>query len=725
MENNDLKDIISNVKQPTFDDDMIKRLAEMFINSKKESGKSVLAGKSESREMKKSKFYNAVQNANEITYSKNLDDTMLKKIVGIAKECNNNDFLSNIIDKIKLYDLEDKIHVDKGYIKELQDASRIDVSTIGEEEIKKMFRTKDDRDRINRKEEKELRNKKNVTWNQNGMFNHMGGPSDIDYCISRLYVNCEKQDLMKIANLFTDKCNSKEIPSYFKYVSNNSTRSDQIVIYSNLKELKNYIQILQEIGEQNPDIIKRCGKPPLLVGRVNEWIGIGDEPREKKESYTTLRSSIIYDVLERNIPTESDEISMDVYTTENLDYTKIREELKEAFKGINIDIDTFAFNNENLQLYMSDDKIISNYDMKKKQFIQQNRNKIKTKTKEEMHLEERVAINELKLLNKLGDMPEIIGSMVNAVRNRNNFFSDIYIEDRNTPKKIIERLGLDNNIIISDKFEIKRTTEDGVIDLTDNQREEIISRVMNDVTNYYVEYVDNMMPLMDNILNQYTELLDKEDYESKETLVDLDSTLRVLSNGKNFFEAIGISDEKIESTCDKADSFLKEIDKQTEEKFRYEGEKTKSKIDREFLSIFFEESGITDKEELRKLYESWENFEVSSEDLEAVLSAYDDNNYTEKEIKMEDNVTSNFKNEVSDNITTDTKLVSIGGATVGMMVGKINSALGAKAGIKPNKRISKEKIGKATINASTDSKNKARQVEEIEKDKGENERNDN
>lgn len=724
MENNDLKDIISNVQQPTFDDDMIKRLAEMFINSKKESGISWLAGKSESREVKKSKFYNAVQNANSITYSKNLDDTMLKKIVGIAKECSNDDFLSNIIDKIKLYDLEDKIHVDKGYIKELQDASRIDVSTIGEEEIKKMFRTKDDRDRINRKEEKELRNKKNVTWNQNGMFNHMGGPSDIDYCISRLYVNCEKQDLMKIANLFTDKCNSKEIPSYFKYVSNNSTRSDQIVIYSNLKELKNYIQILQEIGEQNPDIIKRCGKPPLLVGRVNEWIGIGDEPKEKKESYTTLRSSIIYDVLERNIPTESDEISMDMYTTENLDYTKIREELKEAFKGINIDIDTFAFNNENLQLYMSDDKIRSNYDMKRKQFIQQNRNKPKTKTKEELDFEERCAIQELKLLNKLEVMPEIIGPMVNAVHNRNNFFSDIYIDSSNRiPSKIIERLGLDKNIIISDDLELKKGTENGVIDLTDAQQEEIISRAMKDVTNYYVEYVNNME--LDNILNQYTELLNKEDYESKETLVDLDSTLRVLSNGKNFFEAIGISDEKIESTCDKADSFLKEIDKQTEEKFRYEGEKTKSKIDREFLSIFFEESGITDKEELRKLYESWENFEVSSEDLEAVLSAYDDNNYTEKEIKMEDNVTSNFKNEVSNNITTDTKLVSIGGATVGMMVGKINSALGAKAGIKPNKRISKEKICKATINASIDSKNKARQVEEIEKDKGENERNDN
>lgn len=578
MENNDLKDIISNVKQPTFDDDMIKRLAEMFINSKEESGISVLASKSESREVKKYKFYNAIQRENNIIYSKNLDDEMLKKLVGIAKECSNNNFLKDISDKIKSYDLEDKIRVNKGYIKELQDESRIDVSTIGEEEIDKMFRTKNDRKIINRKEEKELTNKKNLTWNQAGVFKHMGDTSDIDYCISRLYVNCEKQDLMKLANLFTDKCNNKEIPSYFKYVSNDSERSDQIVIYSNLKELKNYIQILQEIGKQNPDIKERCGKPPLLVGKIDEWIGIGDEPREKKESYTTLRSSIIYDVLERNIPTESDEISMDVYTTKNLDYTKIREELKEAFKGIGIDIDTFAFNNENLQLYMSDDKIRSNYDMKRKQFIQQNRNK--PKTKEELDFEERCAIQELKLLNKLEVMPEIIGSMVNAVHNRNNFFSDIYIDRFNEiPSKIIERLGLDKNIKISDDLELKKRTENGLIDLTDAQQEEIISRAMKDVTNYYEEYVNNME--LDNILNQYTELLNKEDNKSKETLSDLDSTLRVLSNGKNFFKAIGISDEKIESTCNKADSFLKEIYKQTEEKNQYEGEKTNKRISKE------------------------------------------------------------------------------------------------------------------------------------------------
>ena len=304
------------------------------------------------------------------------------------------------------------------------------------------------------------------------------------------------------------------------------------------------------------------------------------------------------------------------YTIENLDYEKIREELKKAFEGIGIDIDTFAFNNENLQLYMSDEKARLNYDTRRKQSIRENK-EIGNKD-----LRERLAMQELKVLNKLGVMPEAIGCMINAISNRNNFFNDLY-KDRSSKETIIKRLGLGNNIIISDEFELKNRTEVGKIDLTDEQQEEIISKLMNDVSNYYVEYVDNMMPLMDNILNQYTELLKKEDYKSRVTLVDLDSTLKVLAKGKDFFEAIGIPNEKIELTCDKAYSFLNKLDKQKQEEVKTETEKSKSKIDRELLSIFFEESGIVDKEELRKLYESWENFEVSSEDLEAVLSTYE------------------------------------------------------------------------------------------------------
>lgn len=172
--------------------------------------------------------------------------------------------------------------------------------------IQKQTAIKDSKSGLDKDAEQELFAKKKPGYNQNNKFQHMGNLYDIDYSISRLYINCNQQDLMKLANLFTDSCKTKELPTYFKYVSNNdSYRSDQIVIYSNLKELANYIQILKEIGEENPEIIERCGKPPLLTGTIDDWIGIGDEP-VNGESFTELRANIIYNVLKENVPQRFD-----------------------------------------------------------------------------------------------------------------------------------------------------------------------------------------------------------------------------------------------------------------------------------------------------------------------------------------------------------------------------------------------------------------------------------
>ena len=555
MGNIDLKDIISKVKQPVFDEEMIEKLVDGLINSN-------------SLMKEEDSFYTYIQRQTALSDSKS---------------------------------------------------------------------------KIDRDAEQELFEKKTPLNYDDKTFQHMGSLNDIDYCISRLYINCDQQDLMKFANLFTDRCRTEQLPTYFKYVSNNNSyRSDQIVIYSNLKDLANYIQILQEIGEENPEIVERCGNPPLLTGKIDKWIGIGDEPINR-ESYTQLRSNIIYKVLKENVPQKDDGIGGTEYITKNLDYDRIREELRKAFNAIGINIDKFAFNNANLQLYMSDEQTRLNYDTQRKQSIREN------KEIGNQDLRERLAMQELKILNKLGVMPEAIECMINATSNRNNFFNDLY-KNKSSKETIRKRLDLANNIVISDEFELQNITETGKFDLTDKQREEIISRLINDTTNFYVEYVNEMVPIMDSILNQYTELLGQVDNQSREKLIDLDSKLKVLANGKVFFEAIGVPDEKLKLTCDKADSFLNEIDKQMEEKAGLEGEKRKSEIDRELLSIFFEESGITGKEDLRKLYESWENFEVSTEDLEAVLSNFESKDYSEK--------TGNISNEETKEATEDDTTVS-------------------------------------------------------------------
>ena len=120
----------------------------------------------------------------------------------------------------------------------------------------------------------------------------------------RLYVGCQNQDMWKLAELFKSKCNAESIPFYFK-LGQSKDRDDKIVIYADTDNLGNYISILQEIAQENPEIVQRCGEPPALTGKIDGWIGIGDEPPKKdsgkNQSYNELRAHLIENSIEETL----------------------------------------------------------------------------------------------------------------------------------------------------------------------------------------------------------------------------------------------------------------------------------------------------------------------------------------------------------------------------------------------------------------------------------------
>ena len=540
MSNIDLKDIISRVEQPTFDDEMIKKL----VDGIKSSGQTM-------------SFYDYIQK-----------QTAIENNVGA-------------IDKVA---------------------------------------------------EQELWNKKTPGFNQKGQFRHMGSLNDIDYVISRLYINCNKQDLMQLAKLFVDKCDEREIPSYFKYCSNKSNRSDQMVIYSNLKELGDYIQILQEIGKENPEMIERCGQPPLLTGKIDKWIGIGDEPLISGSSFTGERADVIEDVLKKVVP-QIEKDGFTIYKTEGLDYDVIREELKRAFANKGINIDTLSFNNENLQLYMSDQQTRITYDEKQKQKAEKRKQEIEKDKREKIDIvKEQINISEIKLLKQMGIMSDMMDSMISATTERYGFLSDIY--KVNVGSAIIDMYGLNSlNCIITDDFKIQVFRGyDNIYDLPPEIQEKLASKMLSNVKDYYLDYFANEQMSLEATLNRYKELSQLPRGESEEIDIertDLYTRLKVLSEGKSFFESIGISKENIELVCDTTHDFLQEQEKS----------KTKSRDNvtgREFLQTIFEEEGTTDISELRKIYEEHKDFfnDISDEDLDIVLSNFGNNEkiFTEQEI---------------------------------------------------------------------------------------------
>lgn len=89
----------------------------------------------------------------------------------------------------------------------------------------------------------------------------------------RLYINTQSTDLHRMAKILLSKCAKYNMPFYFK-ISEYECRDDNIVIYSDTKCLPKYISILEEIEKEHPDLVQRCGKPPVLCGTISNWIGM-------------------------------------------------------------------------------------------------------------------------------------------------------------------------------------------------------------------------------------------------------------------------------------------------------------------------------------------------------------------------------------------------------------------------------------------------------------------
>lgn len=116
----------------------------------------------------------------------------------------------------------------------------------------------------------------------------------------KFYVNAGENSF-KVARLFWDKCRNANVDSYyFKVVDpmhNEQERDDRLCIYSSIDHSKTFLEFLTQIRNENPDISFR--RPPLTVGVIDEFVGIGTDTLDKESSYNQTIGSVIYDTLEQ------------------------------------------------------------------------------------------------------------------------------------------------------------------------------------------------------------------------------------------------------------------------------------------------------------------------------------------------------------------------------------------------------------------------------------------
>lgn len=109
----------------------------------------------------------------------------------------------------------------------------------------------------------------------------------------KLIINCESEVLYAILNILYEECKTNKIPLFIKYNKKCNT-DNSIVIYTDNKNLKDYLDILDKIYKSSEQIKSNIKQPPILSGIINNWIGYESEtinnPENELESFATLRA---------------------------------------------------------------------------------------------------------------------------------------------------------------------------------------------------------------------------------------------------------------------------------------------------------------------------------------------------------------------------------------------------------------------------------------------------
>lgn len=271
-----LVDIYTSIKNPLEDEELLKKIVLEYSKSDRTN----LLGSSN--------LYSLL-----VTINKSKDSSSINLE-------DREDFL------VKTYNqwIENMISLDDAHIQYLESNYKMDAKEI--QQYLKSFGKVSSIEDIKRLKSNPLFDKEINDWELQDGWEHIkskyiSGRTENGISVKhRLYVSCQNQDMWRLAQLFKSKCEEQQIPFYFK-LGMSAERDDKMVIYADTDNLLKYINILQEIAQENPEIMRRCGKPPALTGKIDGWIGIGDEPPKKNgknQSYNSLRAEIFEDSIE-------------------------------------------------------------------------------------------------------------------------------------------------------------------------------------------------------------------------------------------------------------------------------------------------------------------------------------------------------------------------------------------------------------------------------------------
>lgn len=229
-------------------------------------------------------------------------------------------------------------------------------------------------------------------------------------------------------------------------------------------------------------------------------------------------------------------------------------------------------------------------------------------------------------LLKKGIIPENQANVLRQVfQTKRNIYADLnpqLFRKQGTTVELNSAIpNIENSNITVDMRSMELKDDDNI----PNQTYEQIKIAVDD---YFKQYFVGISQNAETKMLEYSKMkeMHKNGQLTEEQYADfrlLEAELNEFSNAKQLFSILGI-DEQVMESSDKVSSFLEGINRTTDEENK-EFENKRRESDRDYLEAVFEDTGITDPNELRRLYYGQNEIRVAEEDLEAVLASFSDN----------------------------------------------------------------------------------------------------
>jgi len=281
--------------------------------------------------MKKEKFLESVQMVSEsevLSFIENNNEGLDLYTYFVTSEA----FATKEIDKKEIYEFVHKLYADWFYLAKNSGDLRLDAHRLlyNNKYSPSMLTDKECFDLIRSNEYRDILPIiiQSIKDENNGFYtcirtDILFGIKEKQEMMARLYLNLPADKVLPFAKEFLDRAYMLELPMCFKFFSSD-LRSDNLLIYCDYEYAGKIVDTIEEIKSDYPSMLEGVGGVSPLLGKVNDYIGFGEQPlgstyfKSRADAFSSVINLASNEILKSTLVDKEKKI---IFRTDGKNYT--------------------------------------------------------------------------------------------------------------------------------------------------------------------------------------------------------------------------------------------------------------------------------------------------------------------------------------------------------------------------------------------------------------------